>query len=316
MGPGAVNPLQVALGRWYRQNLSLTTTCSHPTSMAFDGASVWVGSTGKGMSGSLGAAVSIPADSFSWPPSCIAKDMHVPLESALVAFGRDSVWYAFGLELNTDWACPSRCGWSTSGTLPSPVTAMAYDGVRMWLATQHELLSVLDAPVGGVLSTPTQFSAHELQAARALLVEGRNLWVATDEDLARIAVDAPANVRPTALLLGEIGLRGKPTAMTFDGVYLWVATDRGELLKIRASDGRPGLTLNVGGAPKALLFDGLRIWVANSPLDQVTVLDATTGTTLETFAAGITPTALAFDGMNVWIASKGNDSNWGSLMKR
>ena len=42
MGPGAVNPLQLALGRWYRLNLSVETTCMHPTSIAFDGTAMWV----------------------------------------------------------------------------------------------------------------------------------------------------------------------------------------------------------------------------------------------------------------------------------
>jgi hypothetical protein len=318
---GVINPLQLALGRWYRLNLSVETTCMHPTSIAFDGTTMWIAGVRKvtPTSQTGGSVEGVAADGLVWGLCAGDKSPSpspLPPESAFAVADGTGVWFAFDTDLMLDRRCSvmTGCVSTASVRLPNPATALAYDGVRLWAATSGRLLSFVDQLVdtgkGPELPSPTQYLSASLSAASALLFDGTNLWVAGSA-LARIDPTAPGTVTPTVF-----GVVAHPTALTFDGTYIWAATAGGDVVKLLASDGTEVQRVSVGGAPKAILFDGVRIWVANSPLNQVTVLSAASGATLRTFPAGVTPTALAFDGMNVWIAGKGDGSNWGTLMKR
>ncbi len=105
-----------------------------------------------------------------------------------------------------------------------------------------------------------------------------------------------------------------PSAMAFDGTYLWVAlagdgTSAGSLQRVNPATGTLfGTPITVGINPVALAFDGTYIWVANNGNqgdgETVTRVTAATGTTSGPFnSGGFGPTALAWDGTSIWIAN-------------
>lgn len=105
-----------------------------------------------------------------------------------------------------------------------------------------------------------------------------------------------------------------PTAMVFDGTYLWVALagdgiSAGSLQRVNPATGSLfGTPITVGINPIALTFDGTYIWVANNGNlgdgDTVTRVTAATGATSGPFSTGgFGPTALTWDGSSIWVAN-------------
>jgi len=63
-------------------------------------------------------------------------------------------------------------------------------------------------------------------------------------------------------------------------------------------------TIGVGNAPSGVAFDGTNIWVTNFNSDNVTRINAATGTAVGTpIAVGDGPYGVAFDGTNIWVTN-------------
>src|SRR6202008_2208694 len=100
-----------------------------------------------------------------------------------------------------------------------------------------------------------------------------------------------------------------PEAATFDGTYLWVATQFNDsVTRIRGSDGLIAGTFAVGKRPVALLAAAGSVWVANLLSDNVMKLNPSTGAVSATYVVGDGPGGLAFDGTNLWIANREGNS--------
>ena len=63
----------------------------------------------------------------------------------------------------------------------------------------------------------------------------------------------------------------------------------------------------VGTRPTALAFDGEHIWVANSSSNNLSELEASTGSPVNTIATGFSPSGVAFDGASIWVADLGSN---------
>ncbi|MBM3663279.1 MAG: YncE family protein [Actinobacteria bacterium] len=63
--------------------------------------------------------------------------------------------------------------------------------------------------------------------------------------------------------------------------------------------------ITVGDGPRGVAFDGTSIWVANRLSDNVTRIDAATGTVIGTpVTAGDGPYGITFDGTRVWVTNE------------
>ena len=101
---------------------------------------------------------------------------------------------------------------------------------------------------------------------------------------------------------GSLPVGNTPTAMTFDGTSIWVANSGANtVVKLRASDGKPLVTIDAGNHPHSLAFDGFNIWVAND--DSVMKLRASDGANVGTFFAnlGFSFGDIVFDGDIIWV---------------
>ena len=118
-----------------------------------------------------------------------------------------------------------------------------------------------------------------------------------------------AVAQPTLGTTASTGPGGGPSAVAFDGVYVWVARIfSNTVTRIRASDGLKSGTFNVGERPAALAVDKGGLWVANGGADTVVGLNPKTGATSVTFVTGRSPSDVISDGVNIWIANRGSDS--------
>ena len=96
-----------------------------------------------------------------------------------------------------------------------------------------------------------------------------------------------------------------PEAITFDGTYVWVATQfNNSVTRIRVSDGAVAGTFIVGKRPVALLYAAGSIWVANLLSNNVMKITPSTGAIAATIAVADGPGGLAFDGVNLWVANR------------
>jgi DNA-binding beta-propeller fold protein YncE len=109
-------------------------------------------------------------------------------------------------------------------------------------------------------------------------------------------IDAPAN---------------RPTAVLFDGRYIWVAIQYpggGSLLKMTQSGALVSFT-PVGATPIELAYDGANIWVTDYTSSDVRIVNAN-GTVVKIIPLpGAKPEGIVFDGKYVWIANNGVGAN-------
>jgi YVTN family beta-propeller protein len=101
----------------------------------------------------------------------------------------------------------------------------------------------------------------------------------------------------------EVG--GEPVSLAVDGVYLWVATSEGSLLKYDQERGLIG-RFEIGGTPQSITFDGEKLWVA--------VRDGTVkhfdreGALLRSFPSGSdNPVSIGAGMLDVWIGHVGGN---------
>jgi hypothetical protein len=100
-----------------------------------------------------------------------------------------------------------------------------------------------------------------------------------------------------------------PWGVAFDGVNIWVATEGGSIVKVRATD-----ALEQGaccGSAQAIAFDGTFIWAARSggPANgQLKKIDPATMTVIATAVVGSNPANIVFDGTHLWVTNEGENS--------
>ena len=113
----------------------------------------------------------------------------------------------------------------------------------------------------------------------------------------------------------KVSVGDEPSAIAFDGEYLWVAnrgdeeeSDDDALTKINPSTGYTAGSVKVGTNPVAIVFDGKSLWVANQDSDNITKFDINKTNKKTLSANGERPVALSFDGKYVWVLVEGSDS--------
>jgi hypothetical protein len=181
------------------------------------------------------------------------------------------------------------------GTFPvsTAPAGLAFDGANIWVAhSSGNALIKLRASDGANLGTIATISGFDV------VFDGTHVWVPSFNggQIGKYRVSDGVN-------LGFFVVGSFPRGVAFDGTNIWVAGG-GMVRRIRASDGAAvGGLISVGTNPVALAFDGSNIWVVNSGSNNVSKINAISGTVVGTFAAGTAPNGIAFDGTNMWVTN-------------
>ena len=307
--PTGASAQQVALLKWfpaYQTGDSFSISQGSPVGIAFDGASIWVGSSGQDV-----GVTKLRASDGECMGTCTYAVAPIPNTAAgPLCFDGANVWYAVSLLTQgyavrvraSDGACiPVDACIFAVGNSPA---GLAFDGANIWVADSGSgQVTKLRASDGTHLGTFTVG-----QNPQSVAFDGANIWV-TNKGSANVTKLGASD----GTVLGTFPVGSGPSGIAFDGANIWVANaglTRADdtVTKLRASDGTVLGTFSVGNSPKGIAFDGASIWVANSGSNSVTKLRASDGTVLGTFSVGSGPQGVAFDGVNIWIANQNSSS--------
>ncbi len=276
----ATSPHRIALERWYDFNPTNTRidVGNTPEAIVFDGAHVWVASSGDATVTKIRAADAAVVATYPIAGSCydmVYDGMHVWIANS----NSDSltkIRAADGVELGT----------YTVGNVPAK---LAFDGTHVWSANFGAgTVSKVRASNGSVLATypiGTQPSA--------IAFDGSHVWVADASDNTVRKVDPNDGTVVSTAPVGSFAY-----TLTFDGTSIWATNYVSQnVTRIRASDATVLDTIDTGSSPSDAVFDGSSIWIATSTA--VLRVRARDGVLLDSVPIA-EASGLAFDGANIW----------------
>src|SRR5579862_1115837 len=287
-GAVGVNPLQVALLKWFPANQAPNATFAvgkGPTGVAFDGTNIWVTNEADHTVTVLLASNGQITNTIGLLPGSNPYG---------VAFDGAYMWVADYNE--TVFLC--RSGGCNSFFLGANPLGFTFDGANMWMTNYggNNVYKIQASnPITALGPYPVGVQPY------GIAFDGSNIWVANNggNSVTKLRASDGACLGTCSFSVGA-----NPAGVVFDGSNIWVANNGGNsVTKLLASNGTLVGTYNVGSAPYGLAFDGANIWVTNSLSNTVTKLQAATGQPLGTFSVGTTPLGIAFDGANIWVAN-------------
>ncbi|MBP8000093.1 MAG: hypothetical protein KA314_25370 [Chloroflexi bacterium] len=174
-----------------------------------------------------------------------------------------------------------------------------FDGVNFWMNTTIDYgkfeLQMID-PQTGELDQIYPVGSN----ITPLWLDGQHLWFA---GLAGVSyLDLGSKQYGVSLIQGYF------SGAIFDGTYLWLTEEDGQLVQFDLQQEKIVTEITVGDDPRAPLFAGQKIWVANRGDDTVQSIDPVTGQAGDPIAVGDMPSDLAFDGQHVWVVNRNSMS--------
>jgi hypothetical protein len=298
----SLNPLQIALRRWYPANVGTTiSTTAPPSVLAFDGTNVWVAEADPTVGTRL---VEIrTTDGLVLNQFTFDEILGTPGPPYAMEYDGSSLWITttagnsicsivrISLTLDSSFGV----GFGTCDPSPLPSHSIVFDGSRVWFGFGTTLRQLL------VSNPETPFAKNLGATIKGLAFDGTNLWASVPPNVLQIN---PANTST----LATIPVTGTVT-LAFDGTNVWSANGlSNSVTKILASTGTVAGTYAIGGSADDLVFDGEFIWVASITGNSVTKLNPSDGTIVGTFAAGTAPKSILFDGAHIWVGNSGSSS--------
>lgn len=293
---GGVNPLQVALKRWYETTVNdlIVSVAGNGGGrvLAFDGTHMWVSATSDTTVSKVRLSDGTVLGNFVAGPSNIGP-------SRGLAFDGANIWVAHGNLVKLRASDGSMVGTVVTG---GTCTDVLFDGSHVWVSTPDTgSVAKVRATDGVLVGT---FPAGSLPWGLAF--DGANVWAVNNIG------DSVTKIRASdGTILGTYPVGANPFYAVFDGAHIWVANNlSGTVTKLRASDGANLGEFPAGPSPFNLTFDGMSIWVGNFNVGTITKLRASDGALLGTFpVSNFGPPGpnreavdgLAFDGANVWV---------------
>ena len=317
-GP-AINPLQIAILRWYDANQSADTLSlpAAPGAMVFDGANIVI-NLASGHLVSIRASDGVTVfntdiENYAIAQASFIETAGVPSgiqQGGGLAFDGHNIWVGITVNDNPDnvnlllKVRPSDgtvLGYVNLGGVSfQSVDGLAFDGINVWVARSDSLVKVRasDMSVQGTFDTPG--------ATKGVAFGGGNVWVACNSSGLVAKIFAASTTNSVASFPVGSGNGSAPFAIAFDGVNMWLTTASDNTVIKIAPDGSVLGTYSVGARPNAVVFDGADIWVASSGSNTVTKLRASDGSIVGTFSVTPSPVSMIFDGANIWVASTNN----------
>lgn len=287
-----INPLQVALLRWYGANQPGSSFAVQPYAYAitFDGAHLWVTNSTSSNLTKLRASDGAVAGTYAAGTGSLG-----------VAFDGANIWVSSFGENKVVKVRASDGANQGAFTVGSGPGSLAFDGSSVWIANYSSGdVTRIRASDGASLGT---YSVGPNPTGIAF--DGSSIWVATygDAGLTKLRASDGANQ-------GKVTVGAAPYGVAFDGASVWVASSgSGTVSKVRASDGAIVGTFVVGPEPNGVVFDGSSVWVARGT-GKVVKLRPSDGAVIGTFSVDAGAASVAFDGAHVWVVLQG-----GSVVK-
>jgi len=295
-GPSGPNREAIAQQKWYPASqpgnqFNMGNPNESHTSLAFDGANIWVTDWVEGSVTKLRAADGVARSIFT------AIDF-----PRAIAFDGANIWVA-GAVAGTSIVKLAASTGANLGTFEpgngiARISALAFDGANIWVADSSNggVVYKLAASSGATLGTYTVGGQPS-----GLAFDGSNIWVTNNIAVIKLRASDGASLGTFAVAGSAAGFN---QSIAFDGANIWVENGQA-VAKMRASDGAMLGAFNLGADIFSLVFDGDNIWAATFYPDGaylVTKLRASDGSISGTFTCGTT-TSLAFDGAHVWGVS-------------
>lgn len=303
-GPaGSQNLLQAALLRWYAPSFqSLVVPCnicpnSAPSAIAFDGSNMWVGSLAQGMLFGYQAANGVPVGHF-------AIDGPLDLPRGILFDGK-YLWISGTISGSFGIVTKQRPDGSEGNTfnVGQRAEGIAFDGASIWVANSGDgTVSKLRASDGA-----SQGTFRVGASPRGVAFDGTSIWIANSGDgtVSKLRVSDGS-------VQGTFPAVASAWGLAFDGVSMWVG-GQNAVVKLQTSDGAILASTPIAGVTISLAFDGSSIWAVQSGGTQVSQVQASDGTLLNTFDTNGSGTyAVAFDGNSIWVTHNGD----GTVAKR
>jgi len=284
--PPPANPLQVALLKWYKINLTTTFKVpENPLGVVFDGENIWMCTNATGPDKVVKLRASDGADLGTFDVGFGAMGM---------AFDGANVWVANSLS-NTVTKLRARDGkvlstFKTGGAMP---WFLAFDGQNIWVTNEGEAtISELRASDGTLIG-----KYRDKLGVAGIAFDGTYMWVTS------FASPVVTRYRLDGTQAGTFKVGLSPMNMAFDGANMWVANNGEQsVTKIRASDGKLLGTFNTGNAlgPYGIAFDGQNLWISGGPY--IVEMRPSDGKLLLQEELTGSLGAVGFDGANIWVA--------------
>jgi YVTN family beta-propeller protein len=202
-GASTVNPLQVALLKWFPTYQSASFPVGEePSGVAFDGSNIWVTNSDDTIT-ELQASTGAVLGTFS-----------VGIEPAAIAFDGANIWTA-NINGNNVIKLQAATG-TVVGTFPvgSNPNGVAFDGANIWVANSgSNNVTKLLAATGALLGTFPVGSNP-----KAVAFDGANIWVANygSNNVTKV-------LAATGTVVGTFPVGSEPLGVAFDGANIWVA---------------------------------------------------------------------------------------------
>ena len=288
-GPnGPVNPMQIALKKWYSNISELGFFVGNqPSDVVFDGANIWVANFADGTVTKLQANDGKVLGTFA-----------AGTNPAHLAFDGANIWVTASQTGLIKLRASDGASLKTISTFDAE--GVVFDGIYIWVANYANGTVTRYVALNG--TNGGTFTVGNLPYA--LTSDGVNIWVANNGDNTVTelrAQDGACNgvVDPPSLAACTFSVGTAPIALTFDGSNIWVANNgSNSVTELQASNGATLRTVSglSGPEPEGIVFDGANIWVSGG--NDVDKIRASDGTVLGTFPGA--NGGLAFDGASVW----------------
>ncbi len=186
---------------------------------------------------------------------------------------------------------------------PSYSHGLAFDGQTLWNNETFSLWFGHMDTTGALLSTFTP--AH---GNRDMTFDGTYLWATDWQEEAVYKYDTST----CAIVFSfSAPFGGKANGMAWDGNYLWIGQEGGQIWQVDTSGGAIRWIPSPNSSssnPRGLAFDGQHLWVGAQTAGLIYEIDTLDGSLIATYAApsGGLQQGITFDGQYLWTTGGDN----------
>lgn len=166
--------------------------------------------------------------------------------------------------------------------------AMTDDGTHLWLMGNYGVEKIRMSDLVTV-ATVSDVGADEM------LFDGTYIWARNMLSISKIRAS-------DALLVGYFPVQAYQSGLAFDGTFIYHSDLNGRVVRMYASDGSPGGTLDAGVGISALAVYGSHLYIGGgsfgTTMRRVSLADLRVDGVM---AEGMDVGAIEFDGANIWI---------------
>jgi hypothetical protein len=183
---------------------------------------------------------------------------------------------------------------TTQTEQPQP-TDMAFDGTNLWV-TDVTHNTVIKLGLDGTVQATVPLGGSPIggEMGSGIAFDGSAIWVGNSFN------NTVSKLRTSdKQIIGTFPVPGRPSRLMFDGMSIWVATQAGQVARLRTQRWGANGRIGIGGLLFGIAFDGANIWVSSQQGIVAKLLVSPTSSGLpppQQFPVGEEAFGMAFDG--------------------